>query len=363
MKKWIAGLLCLSLLLLGGCGTKEASPTTTVATTIVTTTAETTVETTVETTAPPVTTVGISLPNQTEDRWIFEGKRLTQELMALGYVVELEDAQDDAVAQAEQVEAMLDKVDCLVIAAVDSISLAQTLIPAKIPVIAYDRMILNSDMVSGFVGFDSTNMAADLAQRIIEEKALDTAKEEERSYTVEFLMGDYQNHNDVQFYQSLMQILQPYLESGVLVCASGRTAFEDICIENYDSEAAGKMLEGILDKYYKKSFPQILITAHDQIADGCVAVLTKEKCAPEEWPLITGQQATEAGLDRVKEGSQFLTVYYEPGVLAKTCAEMAQRIFLGEESAVTTWNNGEADIPTDMCIPEIINQDNCLSVM
>ena len=360
MKKWIAGLLSLCLLLLVGCRTQEAPPTTTAAPTTV---ATTTVETTVETTVAPALRVGISLPNQTDAHWIAEGERLTRALMALGYEVDLEDAQNDAVAQAEQVEGMLDKVDCLVIAAVDSISLTQVLIPAKIPVIAYDRLIMNTDMVSGFVGFDSVNMGADLAQRIVEEKALDTAKEENRSYTVEFLMGDFQNHNDVLFYQGLMQVLKPYLESGVLVCASGRMAFEDICVEGYDSAVAGQMLEDVLDQHYKKSYPQILVTAHDQIVDGCVALLTEEKCSPEQWPLITGQQATETGLDRVKEGLQFLTVYYEPGALAAACAEMTHQILQGEAPGLTLWNNGEADIPADICIPVLINKENCQTVM
>ena len=361
MKKWIAGLLCLSLLLLTGCGTKEAPPTT--ATTTVATTAETTVETTVEATEAPVLTVGISLPNQTDEHWIAEGERLSQALRGLGYEVDLENAQNDALVQIEQVEVMLDKVDCLIIAAVDAISLTQVLIPAEIPVIAYDRLITNTDKLAGFVGYDSLNVGVDVAQRIVAEKALETALKEQRSYTVEFLMGDFQNHNDILFYQGLMQVLQPYLQSGVLTCPSGRTAFEDVCVAGYDSAAAGQMLEDILDKHYKKTFPEILITAHDNLAGGCIELLTEEDCAPEQWPLIVGQQATEAGLERLKEGTQFLSVYYGVGALPTSCAEMADRILQGEEAAVTVWNNGEADIPADMHIPLLVNKDNYLSAM
>ena len=123
------------------------------------------------------------------------------------------------------------------------------------------------------------------------------------------------------------------------------------------------MLENILDKHYKKAFPEILITAHDNIVDGCVERLTKERCSPEQWPLITGQQATEAGLERIKEGTQFLSVYYGVGTLATACAEMADRVLQGEAAAVTVWNNGETDIPADMYIPLLVNEENYLSVM
>jgi ABC-type xylose transport system substrate-binding protein len=123
------------------------------------------------------------------------------------------------------------------------------------------------------------------------------------------------------------------------------------------------MLEDILDKYYKKTFPEILITAHDDLAGGCIEQLTKERCDQEQWPLIVGQQATEAGLERIKEGTQFLSVCYGVGTLATACAEMADRVLQGEAAAVTVWNNGESDIPADMHIPLLVNEENYLSVM
>lgn len=358
MKKWIAGLLCLCLLFLGGCGAKEATPTTTAVTTVATT-AETTVETTVETTAPPVVTVGISLPNQTQQRWLDEGEQLTRALKGLGYEVNLENAQDDAFAQTEQVEEMLDKVDCLIIAAVDAISLAQVLNQAKIPVIAYDRLIMNTDKVSGFVGYDSLNVGADVAQRIVEEKALETAAAESRSYTVELFMGDYKNQNDVLFYQGVMQVLEPYLQSGVLTCPSGRTAFEDNCVASYDGEAAGQALEEILRKHYaKKTYPQIILTAHDEIAAGCIRMLTEKGCSQENWPLITGQQTTEEGVKQLVNGSLFLSVHYNTAELADACAEMTHQVLQGEPAGAMQWHNGEAEIPADLFFPALVNKDN-----
>lgn len=354
MKKWIAGLLSLCLLLLSGCGSGEATPTTTAVTTV-----ETTAETTAETTVPPALKVGISLPNQTTQRWIDEGKRLTRELMGLGYEVDLENAQDDAFAQAEQVEVMLEKVDCLIIAPVDSISLSQVLNQARIPVIAYDRLIMNTDKLSGFVGYDSQNVGADVAQRIVEEKALKTAEAENRSYTVEFFMGDYKNQNDVLFYQGLLQVLEPYLQSGVLTCPSGRIAFEDNCVASYDSEAAGQQLEELLKKHYgKKTYPQIILTAHDDIAVGCIRLLTEKRCSQEDWPLITGQQTSEAGVGQLAEGKLFLSVHYDTPELVAACAEMVHQVLQGEPAGVMQWHNGEADIPANLLFPTLVDKEN-----
>ena len=104
-------------------------------------------------------TVGIAMPTKSLERWNRDGDYLKAQFEAAGYAVELKYSDNDTDQQNNDIQAMIaDKVDLLIIAAIDGDSLSQTLADAKsagIPVIAYDRLIMNTDAVSYYVSFDN----------------------------------------------------------------------------------------------------------------------------------------------------------------------------------------------------------------
>ena len=85
-------------------------------------------------------TVGIAMPTQSSERWINDGANMKAQLEALGYTVILQYAEDDVQMQVSQIENMIAQgVDCLVIAAIDSVALTGVEAQAKeagIPIIA-----------------------------------------------------------------------------------------------------------------------------------------------------------------------------------------------------------------------------------
>ena len=91
-------------------------------------------------------TVGIAMPTQSSERWIKDGANMKAQLEEKGYTVILQYAEDDVQAQVSQIENMISqKVDCLVIAAIDSGALTGVEAQAKqagIPIIAYDRLLM-----------------------------------------------------------------------------------------------------------------------------------------------------------------------------------------------------------------------------
>ena len=349
MKKWLAALLCITLFAsLCGC---NRQPVETVPT-----------ETTVETTAAPTFPVGLCLPNQTEQRWIAEGNALKTALEAKNCEVKLENAENNVQLQAEQIEKLLkEKVECLIVAAVDSASLSQSLAQAKtagIPVIVYDRLLLNTDAVTGYVGFDYKELGITVAQEIISAKGLETAKAEKRSYSIEFLMDTYQNHSNVLFFQGLMQELKTYLDTGVLVCKSGRVNFEDVCVKNADLATAKSLCEEILKEHYKETQPAILVTGNDILADGWVETLKAQKCPAESWPLIAGQNATEAEVTRIVAAEQLLTVYFDRTALAQACANAVEAVLAGKPVDTKKVENGATQVPAKLLQPDLVTAEN-----
>ena len=105
------------------------------------------------------TKVGVSMPTKDLQRWNQDGANMEAELKAAGYEVDLQYASNDVQTQVSQIENMINSgCNVLVIAAIDGSSLGEPLDMAKaagIPVIAYDRLIMNSDAVSYYATFDN----------------------------------------------------------------------------------------------------------------------------------------------------------------------------------------------------------------
>ena len=96
--------------------------------------------------------VAVAMPTQSSERWMHDGANMKAQLEELGYTVDLQYAEDDVQAQVSQIENMIAAgANCLVIAAIDSdalVNVEQQAKDAGIPVIAYDRLLMNTDAVS-----------------------------------------------------------------------------------------------------------------------------------------------------------------------------------------------------------------------
>ncbi|MCR5406252.1 MAG: substrate-binding domain-containing protein, partial [Lachnospiraceae bacterium] len=102
--------------------------------------------------------VGVAMPTKDLQRWNQDGSNMEAELKAAGYEVDLQYASNDVQTQVSQIENMINNgCGVLVIASIEGDSLGTVLATAKeknIPVIAYDRLIMNTDAVSYYATFD-----------------------------------------------------------------------------------------------------------------------------------------------------------------------------------------------------------------
>ena len=182
--------------------------------------------------------VGVAMPTQSSERWINDGANMKAQLEALGYEVDLQYAEDDVQMQVSQIENMIASgVNCLVIASIDSSALVNVEAQAKdagIPIIAYDRLLMDTDAISYYATFDNKGVGTAIGKYIEDNANLDPANPQ----TIEFFMGSPDDNNALFLYNGLMEVLQPYLDNGALVCKSGRTSFEDTCILRWSQETA-----------------------------------------------------------------------------------------------------------------------------
>ena len=135
--------------------------------------------------------IGVSMPTQSLQRWNQDGSNMKAELEAAGYEVDLQYAGDnDIPTQVSQIENMIaGGCEVLVVAAIDGSSLTTALQGAAekgIPVIAYDRLIMDSEAVSYYATFDNYKVGQMQGQYIVDALDLENA---EGPFNIELVTG------------------------------------------------------------------------------------------------------------------------------------------------------------------------------
>lgn len=314
--------------------------------------------------------VGISLPDRWSGHWKAEGDALTEALAAMGITSVLEYAGNDPQIQSTQLDKMIaGGVDCLVIAAVDSLALTETLTRAKeagVFVIAYDRMLMSTDSVSCYVGFDHREIGAAMGEYIVKAKQLNTAAEEGRTYTIEFFMGPPEDNNALLLHQGLLDVLLPYLDSGVLTSLTGRVYFEDTCLQEWSRESAKDACDMYIWDAYTEQKPDIFCAASDALAAGVCASLEDADYTAGDWPLIVGQDIDQEALERILLAKQGMSVYKDSGVLTEKCAELVRQLLAGgtvETSGISGCENGVMTVPGYLFMVNTVTGENYKEVL
>ena len=306
--------------------------------------------------------IGVAMPTQDLQRWNQDGENMKAQLEEKGYTVDLQFAGNDVQTQVSQIENMIaQQVDVLVIAAIDSGALTGVEAQAKaagIPIIAYDRLLMDTDAVSYYASFDNEGVGRAIGEYI--EKAKDLANTTE-TYTVEFFMGSPDDNNAVLLYNGLMKVLQPYLDKGTLVCKSGMTTFEQTCILRWSQEEAQKRCENYLAGFYADEDLDICATAFDGFAYGCRSALEGAGYTKDNWPLITGQDAELMASKNIVSGVQTMSIYKDTRLLAEKCVTMVDAVLNGTEPEIndtTTYDNHVLVVPSYLCTPVAVDQSN-----
>ena len=315
-------------------------------------------------------TIGVCMPTQSSERWINDGNNMQALLESKGYEVKKQFAEDDPAEQVKQIENMIaQQVDALVIAAVDGNSLAAVCDQAKqndIPVIAYDRLITDTDAISYYATFDNKGVGTKIGEYIKEKKELDKAREAKESYTIEFFNGSPDDNNAKMLQEGIMEVLQPYLDDGTLVCKTGRTSFEDTCILRWSQETAQQWCENYLSSEYADDKLDIACSAFDGFSYGIKAALTGAGYTEEDWPLITGQDAELMAVKNIISGTQTMSISKDTRKLAEVASTMVNAVCQGKEPEVNdteTYNNGKIVVPTYQCEPVPVDKDNYKEVL
>ena len=317
-------------------------------------------------------TIGVSMPTQSLQRWNQDGHNLEAQLQAAGHKGELLYAGDnDIPTQVSQIENMISgDVDVLVVAPIDGGALTTALqgaIDKGIPVVSYDRLIMNSKAISYYATFDNYKVGQIQGNYIVD--ALKLKDDATTPKNIELFTGSIDDNNVNFFFGGAMDILQPYLDSGKLVCKSGQTKKEQVATLNWSTEEAQKRMENLISSvgYGPDGVKlDVVLSSNDSVANGVTNALTASGYTADNFPILTGQDCDKPSVKNMKRGLQTMSVFKDTRVLADQVVKMVNAIVDNKEVPVNdtkTYNNGTGVIPSYLCSPIVVTKDNLKEVL
>ena len=306
--------------------------------------------------------VGISLPTAALQRWFQDGQNLRQRLQNDGYVVDLEYADNDVKMQISQIEGMImNGAKVLVVAPIDGYALGPVLEWARrvgIVVISYDRLIMGTPAVDYYVTFSNWEVGRLQGEYIRDTLGLDNPRG--KTFNIEFITGDPGDGNIYDFFDGAMNVLQPYLDSGVLVCRSGQTSINQAATLGWSSENAERRFGTILRSYYSSRPLHAVLASNDSTAQGVAAALSYAY-SNDVYPIITGQDCDIVSVNYMLSGRQAMSVFKDTRDLVDPVASLVMASMEGQVVpliGLAKINNGAVIVPTWQVHPVICTADN-----
>ncbi len=314
--------------------------------------------------------VGVAMPTKSSQRWIQDGDNMKKQLEAKGYTVDLQYGEDNVDNQVSQIENMISKgAKVLVIASIDGSALTDVLKKAGdagIKVIAYDRLIRNTENVSYYATFDNYKVGVQQATSLVTGLKVDQAK---TPLNIELFGGSPDDNNAYFFYNGAMSVLQPLIDSGKLIVKSGQMGMDKVSTLRWDGATAQARMDNILSAFYTNAKVDGVLSPYDGISIGVISSLKGigyGKSADKPMPIVTGQDAEIPSVKSIIAGEQYSTIFKDTRVLADKCVKMVDAVLSDSQPEINdtkTYDNGKKVVPSYLCDPVPVDKTNYQKVL
>jgi putative multiple sugar transport system substrate-binding protein len=317
--------------------------------------------------------VGVAMPTKSSQRWIQDGDNVKAQLEKLGYRVNLQYGEDVVENQVAQIENMITAgVKVLVIASIDGESLTSVLSKAhdaKIPVIAYDRLIRNSPYVDYYVSFDNYKVGQQMGDILVKGLNLPAATAAAPKY-IELFGGSPDDNNAYFFYNGALDVLKPYIDGRTLIIGSNQQGMNTVGTLRWDGATAQSRMDNLLSAHYTSRKIDGVLSPYDGISLGILSSLkgVGYGSGGNPMPIVGGQDAELPSVKSILAGEQYATIFKDTRLLAEEAVKMVQALLEGKQAEVnnttdyengSTGANGRAYIVPSMLLQSTaIYQDN-----
>ncbi len=289
------------------------------------------------------TLIGIAMPETHVERWVKDGNQLKTEAEKRGYKAELQFANADQATQNQQIQSFLTQgAKVLVVGSIND-GVASVIAEAgrdKVAVIAYDRIIPNSDQYDYYITFNNFKVGVLQGQGI--EAGLDLKNASATApKNITLFAGSPTDGNAFFFFDGAMSVLNPYIEKGVLKVVgpypktSKDTAnFTRIATEGWQAPVAKTRMENLLANDARNVVLDAILAPNDTLARAIIEACKADAKYRTRLPVVSGQDAEIDSLVSIRNGEQYMTVFKDTNKLAEAAIILADAIAKGQTPSI-----------------------------
>jgi D-xylose transport system substrate-binding protein len=262
-------------------------------------------------------------------------------------------AQGDAAVQLQQAESALTNGAKVIVVSPFTAEAGASIVAkadaAGAKVVAYDGAIEGA-VPAAYVSFQNEKVGELQGQYLLDHLA--------KGATVAFINGDITSAPGRDFKAGAHKVLDPAFADGRL-----KLGYESDTPSFDPAKGQAEMEQG-LTKLNDKV--QAVIAPNDGLANAVITALTARKLNGKV--LVTGQDATDPGLQAIVAGNQSMTVYKsirdEAGAAAKIAVALAKGDTAGAAALTTTTvDNGTGKVPALLLDPVAVTRANIADVV
>jgi D-xylose transport system substrate-binding protein len=253
-------------------------------------------------------------PDGSKERWQKDQAYFIERAQEKGIEVILTDAAANEQTQYSQAMELINKgIKVLVIGSVNANTAASIVREAhkkNVQVIAYDRLIRNSDL-DYYVSHNNVEVGEIMANYVLEKKP---------SGNYLLLYGDRADQNSSFVKEGIYKALEPHIIGNKI------NIIYSSFIEGWKGTNAEFEVNQFLDLSPEK--PDVIIASGDDIAQGALRAVYAHQI---EQVYVTGQNADLPAIKSILNGRQTMTVYKPLKELAYAAADLSFQILNGEK--------------------------------
>jgi len=283
--------------------------------------------------------IGIAMPETHVQRWVKDGNKLKAEAEKAGYKAELQNANADQPTQNQQIQSFLTQGAKVLIVGCINDGVSSVIGEAgrdKVAVIAYDRIIPNTDQYDYYITFNNFKVGVLQGEGLVQGLNLKSATAAAPKIITLFA-GSPTDGNAFFFFDGAMSVLNPYIEKGVLKVVgpypktSKDTAnFTRIATEGWQGPVAKTRMENLLSNDARDVTLDGILAPNDTLARAILEACKADAKYRGKLPVISGQDAEIDSLVSIKNGEQYMTVFKDTNKLAEAAVLLADFIIKGQ---------------------------------
>jgi putative multiple sugar transport system substrate-binding protein len=303
--------------------------------------------------------IGVALPQKTSENWVLAEGLFNDGLKNAGFKADVEFANNGVSDQQNQISSMVTKgAKVIIVGAIDGSQLGTQLQQAKAAgatVIAYDRLLTNTDNVDYYVAYDNYKVGVLQGQALLQGMQ---AKKPKGPYNVELFAGSPDDANAKVFWDGAMSVLQPKIDDGTLKVVSGQKSFDQAVTQGWKAENAQRRMDTLLAASYNSTTLDGVLSPNDTLAR---AIITSVKSAGKPVPVVTGQDSEVESVKSIMAGEQYSTINKDTRNLVSQAIDMVKKLQAGQTPDVNdtkSYNNGNKVVPAYLLPPVIVTKAN-----